>query len=264
MKTKRLALLNFLSVIFAIATSYYTQAFKLNGNTIGSLSKSPDYQNFFTPAPYAFAIWGLIYLGLLMMTSYQLYQAFSKKADLIFLKQAQYWLIGANLLTSFWVIAWLYEYTGLSVIFMFLALISLLKIVMNTNMERWDAPLKTIALSWWPICFYAGWLTVASIANTAAYLHKLGFQDVLFSEKTWTLIMIVIATLINLAMIYYRNMREFAAVGIWALFAIYVKHQNVDETLAFTALICATLIGIATGFHAFKNRKTLPGLRKFS
>lgn len=263
MKTKRLALFNFLSVIFAIATSYYTQAFQLNGNTIGSLSKSPDYQNLFTPAPYAFAIWGLIYLALIAMTSYQLYQAFYKKSDLDFLKKMKYWFISANLLTSFWVIAWLYEYTGLSVIFMFLALISLLKIVVNTNMECWDAPLQTIALSWWPICLYSGWLAVASIANTAAFLTKMGFRDVIFSEQNWTIIMIVIATLINLGMVYYRNMREFAAVGIWAFFAIYIKHQNADETLAFTALVCAIIVCVAILYHAFVNRKALPGIRKF-
>lgn len=263
MKTKRLAVFNFLSVVVAIATSYYTQAFKLNGNTIGSLSKEPEYQNLFTPAPYAFAIWGLIYVALILMTSHQLYQAFYKKSDLDFLKKTKYWLVSANLLTSFWVIAWLYEYTGLSVIFMFLALFSLLRIVINTNMERWDAPVKFAAFNWWPICFYSGWLSVASIANTAAFLTKKGFTDAIFSEQNWTIIMILVATLINLGMIYYRNMREYAAIGVWALFAIYVKHQNAEETLAITALICAIIVGLAISYHAFVNRRTLPGIRKF-
>lgn len=263
MKTKRLAVFNFLSVIFAIATSYYTQAFKLNGNTIGSLSKEPEYQNLFTPAPYAFAIWGLIYIALILMTFYQLYQAFYKKSDLDFVKKMKYWLVSANLLTSFWVIAWLYEYTGLSVIFMFLALFSLLRIIVNTNMERWDAPVKFAAFNWWPICFYSGWLTVASIANTAAFLTKSGFRDFIFSEQNWTIIMIVIATLINVGMVYYRNMREYAAIGVWALFAIYIRHQNAEETLAITALVCAIIIGLAISYHAFVNRRTLPGIRKF-
>ncbi|MDN6279799.1 MAG: tryptophan-rich sensory protein [Psychroflexus sp.] len=263
MKTKQLALLNFLSVTLAIATSYFTQAFKLNGHTIGSLSKEPDYQNLFTPAPYAFAIWGLIYLALIVMTSYQIYQVFYKKSDLNFLKKTKYWLISANLLTSLWVVAWLYEYTGLSVIFMFLALFSLLRIIINTKMECWDASLKTITFSWWPICFYAGWLTVASIANTAAFLTKMGFRDVIFSEQNWTIIMIVIATLINVGMVYYRNMREYAAIGVLALFAIYIKHQNADETLAITALVCAIIVGLAISYHAFVNRRTLPGIRKF-
>lgn len=263
MKTKRLAVFNFLSVVVAIATSYYTQAFKLNGNTIGSLSKEPEYQNLFTPAPYAFAIWGLIYVALILMTSHQLYQAFYKKSDLDFLKKTKYWLVSANLLTSFWVIAWLYEYTGLSVIFMFLALFSLLRIVINTNMERWDAPVKFAAFNWWPICFYSGWLSVASIANTAAFLTKKGFTDAIFSEQNWTIIMILVATLINLGMIYYRNMREYAAIGVWALFAIYVKHQNGEETLAITALVCAIVVGLAISYHAFVNRRTLPGIRKF-
>lgn len=263
MKTKRLAVFNFLSVIVAIATSYYTQVFKLNGNTIGSLSQEPAYQNLFTPAPYAFAIWGLIYVALLLMTIHQLYQAFYKKTDLDFLKQTKYWLISANLSTSLWVVAWLYEYTGLSVIFMFLALFSLLRIVINTNMERWDAPLKIIALSWWPICLYSGWLAVASIANTAAFLTKMGFKNLIFSEQNWTIIMLFVATLINLGMIFFRNMREFAAVGIWALFAIFVKHQEMNGNIAISALACVVILIIAAAYHAYINRKTLPGIRKF-
>ncbi|HAJ82648.1 MAG TPA: hypothetical protein DCO64_09405, partial [Zunongwangia profunda] len=61
-----------------------------------------------------------------------------------------------------WVIVWLYEYTGLSIFLMLLILFSLIKIILNTNMERWDAPLKIIAFSWWPICLYSGWIAVAT------------------------------------------------------------------------------------------------------
>ena len=45
---------------------------------------------------------------------------------------------------------------------------------------------------WWPISLYSGWIAVAAIANVAAYLSKIGWQA-LFSEVTWTVIMIVVA-----------------------------------------------------------------------
>jgi len=258
MKPKLLAALNFVSVLLAIATSYLTQAFKINGNTIGSLSKQPEYANLFTPAGYAFAIWGLIYLGLLAFSSYHLYQVFKKKEAKAFLQQTGLWLVLANVTTSVWVVAWMYEYTGISVVFMLIALVSLIKIILNTNMERWDASFKTIAFSWWPICLYSGWIAVATIANISAYLVKIEWQVFLFTEVQWTIIMVVVATILNLAMIYFRNMREFAAVGIWALIAIYVKQQENVESVAYTALIGAIIIGFYAGYHGFKNRKTNP------
>ncbi len=261
MKPKILAVLNFISVLIAMATSYVTQAFQLNGNTIGSLSKQPEYANLFTPAGYAFAIWGVIYLALLAFSFYHLYQVFKKKEVKTFLQQTGFWLVLANLATSAWVVAWLYEYTGLSVLFMLTALISLIKIILNTNMERWDAPLKTIAFNWWPICLYSGWIAVATIANIAAYLVKIDWQPFLFTEIQWTIIMVVIATLVNLAMIYFRNMREFAAVGIWALIAIFQKQQDNVESIAYTALIGAIIIGLYAAYHGFKNRKTNPMFR---
>lgn len=258
MKTKLLAVFNFISVLIAIATSYFTQAFKLNGNTIGSLSKQPEYANLFTPAGYAFAIWGFIYLSLLAFSVFHLIRIFKQGKTEEFLLQTGSKLILANLATSAWVVAWLYEYTAISVVLMFVALVALLRIVVATRMEVWDAPLPIIAFNWWPICLYAGWISVASIANTAAFLVKIDWQPFIFNEVQYTLIMIIVATIINLAMIFYRNMREFAAVGIWALVAIYFKQIENQDSIAYTALVGAIVIALYAAYHGFKNRKTNP------
>ena len=55
-----------------------------------------------------------------------------------------------------------------------------------------------------------------------------------------------------------RGMREFALVGVWALFAIFVRHQNSYETIATTALVGAVVIFVSVFSHAFKNRKINP------
>jgi len=256
MQPKILASLNLISVIFTLFVNYYTQAIKLNGNTIGSLSEK--YENLFTPAGYAFSIWGLIYLGLLIFSIYHIYQAFGPKKDLKFLQQTKLWFFITNLANASWVIAWLYEFTGISILIMLVMLFSLIKIILNTNMERWDAPLKIIAFNWWPICLYSGWIAVATIANFSAYFAKIGWEGSFLSEVQWTIIMIVIAVILNIVMIYTRNMREFAAVGIWALFAIYIRHNGELNTIAYTALSGAILIGVNVAYHGFKNRKTNP------
>src|SRR5690606_23994053 len=108
--------------------------------------------------------------------------------------------------------------------------ISLIRIILKTNMERWDAPVKIIAFTWWPICLYSGWITVALIANVSAYLTKIGWDGMGLSEVTWTIILIAVTVAINLLMIARRNMREFALVGVWGLVALYVRHKDEIST----------------------------------
>ena len=53
-------------------------------------------------------------------------------------------------------------------------------------------------------------------------------------------------------------MREFALVGVWALFAIYVRHNESNIYIAYSAMTGTIILFIAIAFHAFKNRETSP------
>lgn len=253
---KTLAIANLASVLLVIGVNYVSQALRLNYTTIGEISRK--YDNLFTPASYAFAIWGIIFLGLLAYSIFQIRRAFfsSKQSD--FIAQTGYWFVTANILNAAWVFAFVYDYTGLSVLIMLGILISLVKIILHTNMERWDAPIEVIAFVWWPICIYSGWIAVATIANISAYLTKLGWDGGFLSPEYCTIAMLIVATILNLLMIWKRNMREFALVGVWALIAIYIRHKTNYEAIACTALISSIVLFISIAVHAFLNRKTNP------
>ena len=253
---KQLSILNLASVILVIAVNYISQTFSFNNTTIGEISA--NYVNLFTPAGYAFAIWGVIFLGLLGYGIFQVRRAFFSQKASNFIEQTGYWFILANILNCCWVFAFVYNYTGLSVVIMFGILISLIKIILNTNMERWDAPVATIAFVWWPICLYSGWISVATIANISAYLSKLEWDGGLLSEQAWTIIIITAATVINLLMIWKRNMREFALVGVWALIAIYIRHIDSYDAIAYCALTGAIILFMAIAINGYKNRHTNP------
>ncbi len=253
---KKLALLNLFSVILVVAVNYASQAFRWNNTTIGEMSAR--YDNLFTPAPYAFAIWGVIFLSLFAYAIFQVKRAFFSTKVSPFIKNTGYLFMIANLLNVAWVIAFTYDLIALSVWIMVGILICLLKIVVKTNMERWDAPVEIIALVWWPICFYSGWMTVASIANFAAWFTKLGLQGSELNQVIWTMVLITVAVFINILMINLRNMREFAIVGAWALVAIFMKHRGTIEAVAYYALAGAIILVIAAGIHGFKNRATNP------
>jgi hypothetical protein len=258
-KYKFLASLHLLVLLALIFWNYYSNTGVVNNNTVGSISDNLD--NLFTPAGYAFAIWGIIYLGLLALGVYMVIRAFIGNGNNEFIAKAAPTLILAHLGNATWLWFWLKEETGVSVIVMLFILTMLILTVIRLNMERWDAPLKFMALVWWPIDLYFGWISVATIANISAYLSKLNWTGGI-SEVTWTVIMIAIATLLALFMVFSRNMREYAAVFIWALIAIAVRHSGQIELITWSALIGAAILGIASGIHAYKNRATLPFIRK--
>jgi hypothetical protein len=104
--------------------------------------------------------------------------------------------MAANIANVLWVIVWLNEYIGLSVIVMVILLLSLIQLILRLNLERWDAPLFTIAFVWWPICWYIGWIILATVADVSAYLTSAGWSGSPFTPEVRTIIMIVVATFI--------------------------------------------------------------------
>ncbi|PZX56746.1 tryptophan-rich sensory protein [Algoriphagus chordae] len=249
------AILNLIVLIVVIFWNYWVNAKGINGNTVSSLSS--EYENLFTPAGYAFSIWGLIFLALFAQAIFFISRAFSANKDSDFLSQVGPYLIMTNIGNGLWLYMWLMEHTGISVIVMIGILASLVITILNTNMERWNAPRQTIFWLWWPIALYSGWISVATIANISAYLAKIGWVAA-EQEITWTVIMIAVAVLLNLFMIFTRNLREFACVGVWALIAISVKHWDSIPTLQWTALFGAIVLFIAIGYHGYQNRATAP------
>ena len=144
---------------------------------------------------------------------------------------------------------------------MILLLFSLMKIVVNTHMELHNAPLKKFLFLWWPFSIYSGWVTVAIIANVAAYLTKIGWGGFGLSETGWAVIMIAIAALLHIFMIWNRNMREFALVAVWALIAIAVANQGGNGVVFWSAIIAAILVFGNISIHGYQNRKENPFLQ---
>jgi len=252
---------NLIAFVSTLCINYLANTGLINGNTMATVSAK--YENLFTPAGYAFAIWGIIYLFLFGFVIYQGLSLLNKAKNNDFANQVGWWFVVSCIANSLWVFAWLYEFIGVSVIIVLVLLFSLLKIIVRTNMERWDAPFKTIAFLWWPFCIYSGWVAVATIANLAAYLTKIGWDRFGISDINWTISMILVAGILNLFITWNRNMREFAMVGVWALIAIAVANWEVQPTIVYTAIVTAIILFLSSSVHAYINRSTNPFAKLF-
>lgn len=254
------SLLHLFLVIGLIVWNYYSNTGKIHGKTIGELSSK--YNSLFTPASFTFAIWGVIFLSLLVLSFYTIHKAVrSTDVDQHSVLNVLPVLCLTEVLNGLWVWAWLNEYILLSVVIMLGILICLTHCILKMKMELWDAPSKTIALEWWPLDLYHGWIAVATIANISSVLNHYWNPEV-DTQIYWTVGMIIVVIALNIFMVLNRNMREFAAVGIWALWGIFSRHQNEILEIERAALVGMVLIFMVTTYHAFLNRKTLPFIRK--
>ncbi len=248
-------ILNTLTLAAVLIINYMSGTGAISEPSVGDISAR--YSTLFAPAGYAFGIWGLIYLLLIAFVTFQWFVWLKRKDDAE-LKRTGLWFTLSNLLNVLWIYFWLNENLGLSVIIISLLLIVLIILMFRLRLETWNAPLRIIAFVWWPICIYLGWIIVATVANYAAFFVSLGWNTGGVSETAWTIIMTAIATIIYILLIYFRNMREAALVGIWALIAIAVKNWHSNELIAWPAVGASTVLFLYVMIHGYKNKDTSP------
>jgi hypothetical protein len=253
-----LIVLNTLSLLFALVMNSLAGSSVFNGKNVGVVSDK--YNTLIAPAGYAFAIWGPIYLLLILFVGYQWYSYYKLKQD-DEIKHTGIWLSLANVANGLWTIAWLNEAMGLSVLLIFVLLVSLIILTLRLRLEIWNAPKRTIFFVWWPIVIYLGWIIVASVSNVAAFLVSIDWQGGFLSENMWTIVMIGVASIIYLWLVFSRNLRESALLGIWAFTAISVRHWNDYFGIAIAALIGAAILFVVVSWHGYKNRRYNPFTR---
>ena len=244
---------NAIALVATVIINYLSNTGVFNNETMATISAK--YQNLFTPAGYAFSIWGLIYLGLFGFVIY--YGPFTKetthKNQVI--EKVGWWFVISCIVNSFWVIAWLYEYTFITVLLMILLYISLLKIILNTKEELVKSSFQTTLFLKLPFYIYSGWISVALIADVAAYLKKVDWNGFGISETIWTVLIFCIATIIHLFMIWKRNMPTFGMVAVWALIAIAVANKSENDTIYLSAIIFSIFIFINAILHFLGSKK---------
>src|SRR5699024_2350109 len=116
MRKKKLQIANIISLIAVIVINYLSVAAIFNGTTI--VDVSAQYQSYVTPAQYAFSIWRLIYLGRAAFVTFQGRSLFGKEPNNDIAVQIGWWCVLSSIANSLWVLTWVYELTGLSVLMM--------------------------------------------------------------------------------------------------------------------------------------------------
>ncbi|GHE35924.1 hypothetical protein GCM10017764_19100 [Sphingobacterium griseoflavum] len=236
-----------------VIVNYLSNTGIFGGNTMKTVSDT--YFTHFTPAGYAFSIWGIIYLGLLAFVLYTGLPLLSNRIAKPVIGKIGWLFCISCLANMLWIVSWLSHYTLLSVGLMVVLLLTLLVLVkrleLNIVARKWKDYLF-IAL---PFSLYTGWISVAIIANVASLLVKNGWEGFGLSAMQWTVMMIGVAGIVNLYMVLRRNMRAFGVVGIWALLAIAANQNSNGSTIIYACYAMSGILSIAILFNFFKSYK---------
>lgn len=255
MKQIGLLILNTATLLFALLMNYLVNNTSITPATVGEVSAR--YENLFTPASYAFVIWSVIYIMLVAFVAY-LWYAWVKKRNDEHLKQTGIWFMISNLANGLWAFVWTSNWVGWSVVLILILMLSLVVLMFRHRLEIWDAPVRIIAFVWWPFTIYIGWVVTATFANISSYSVYLNPDGAFALQQWWVIVMVVLALFIYAAFIYFRNMREAAFVGVWALIAIAVKQWQVAEGVAYAALITSVVLFIYAAWQGYQNKEFSP------
>lgn len=229
------------AVLGAIIVNALSNFFPLGGASIGEIANTVFADVKITPANYAFAIWGLIYIGLI---GFSLYQARPQQRFDPSTRQVAYGIIGACLFQILWVFAFQLRYFGLSVLLMagiLGCLIGAYRAVCRlgppSRSRRWLLQI--------PVSLYLGWITVATVVNVASALLVSGWNQWGLTATTWTVLMIIVSALIAAAITAQYKDATFPAVTIWALVAIALRSTN-PSSISLVSSGLAAVLGLLT------------------
>ncbi len=260
------------SIIALIVMNYLSNTGLFGGQTNGDVSRK--YHTLVTPAGYAFAIWGLIFLGLL---AFAVYQALPSQRTNSRFRAIGWWVILNAFCNAIWSPLFNTEHIDLALLIILVMLFSLVVIEQRLLIRRdsggyagtgaallpidpdmtlpeSSAPLLETWLARIPFSMYFGWLTVATILNVAVYLKATDVSLIGLSESAWATVVLIVGILIGAVVFNRFRSVTYMLVFAWAYVAIAVEQTGYGQ-IKVVALIGAS-VAVILAITGFVSRKT--------
>jgi hypothetical protein len=240
-------------VLVTMIINILADALPINGLNTGKISD--NFHVFFVPAGYVFAIWGLIYIGLL---TYAVYQALPAQKDNPRMEATGWWVVLGGLANSMWIFLWHYELFIGTLAVMLVLLASLIATYQRLGIGETPVSKVETWLVRIPFSIYLGWITVATIANVTDVLSYLKWNQFGFSDGTWMLVILFAVVVISSLMSFTRRDIAYAAVILWALAGIGVKFPQ-QGIITISIWIAFGLVAAILGGAMLFKKKAIQG-----
>lgn len=244
---------NVLALVFAVVMNILVGAQLLDLPAINTVSDK--YATLLTPANYAFSIWSLIYVLLVVFVIYQARDTPHARTQESLAQKAGPYFIIASICNGLWTLVFVKEWVALSVLVLLLLAASLYRLIWRLGVGQSAAKRNEIVCVWWPLELYAGWVTVATTVNIASWLKFSGFGLAPFAA---CLVLVALGAGL-LWLLCARGLRELVLAAAWGIVAVGVRvlHMRQSVPVAVAAFCVSALLLAAVGLHAYKNRRNL-------
>lgn len=172
------------------------------------------------PKGYAFAIWGLIYLWLLVGLGYGLW----KRRDDGQWHAMRLALIPSLAVGSIWLAVAVASPVWASVLIWIMLVSALVALFRSPVHDTWFAAL--------PLGLYAGWLSAASCVSLGLLAAGYGYLDASTAALAAIFLALVIASAVQSQL---RRAPSYGLAVIWALVAVVVQNMGSNATVAALA-----------------------------
>ena len=239
-QTRRFVVL--VAAVFAVAAGQF--------QALGGFGQSPaqfaaDSDETLRVAGYAFAIWGVIYLGL---AAYAIRQVLPMTGESDMIRRFGIPSIVAMLGIGAWNFAAAFDQELATIVIISTALLALLIPLLRhggliRSLSRGDRDRWLVA---WPLALLAGWLTVATPVNIVTVATGNGDLPTILSPTAWALAAVLGVVLIGVLVTWRTRLLAFSLPIVWGLAGVVVAEYARNPVLAYvTAFEAALLLIVA-------------------
>lgn len=234
--------------LLTVMVNVAANALPINGQMTRAISDR--FEVFVIPAGYVFAIWGLIYL---LLGAFTTWQALPRNREDAVLRRLGYLPALSGVINATWIVAFHYEQFALALGL----IVALLLTLISIHLRLWEHRAELRGTAYWtvraPWSVYLGWVTVATIANTAQTLSFLGFDGL--GLEPALIAAVVLAVGIAIAATFVLRFRDaaYGLVIVWAYSGVAVKEAD-TALVAGMAVAGAIIVALLVVLSLARNR----------
>jgi hypothetical protein len=207
----------------------------------GQLSEQGSY---LAPAGPAFSIWSVIYAGLL---AYAVWQALPSQRASARQRAIGWWIALTIVLNGLWLVAAQFltiEWTVIVIVLLLIALCITFRISVLTRTPR--AGFVDALLIDGVTGLHLGWVTLATVANTAAWLTGIVPESWGDAASAWGLAVLAVIAVIGVAIAWVSGWRIAPGLALaWGLSWLAVGRlsgEPANEAIGIAAIVVAAIV----------------------
>lgn len=194
------------------------------------------------PAGPAFSIWSVIYL---LLIAYAIWQAFPSQRERDRQRALGWWIAATAVLNGLWIVLAQFATLPLTVVGIVALLVVLCLTFRLTVVEPAEGLLDSVFIDA-TTGLHLGWVSLATVANTTAWLTAEGPSEWAAAGETVAVILLIVVGLIGLAIPVFSGWRMSPGLAIgWGLSWLAVGRllgEPESNVVGVTAAVVAVLV----------------------